>query len=297
MNTLSKIIITAGCAILFATGGFARPKAVKKEMAVQLYSVKDLIGNADRYAQNHKRVLKAIAEMGYTAVEAACYNDGLLYGVTPEQFKADIEEAGMKVLSSHINRYLSKKELASGDFTESLKWWDTAIAAHKAAGMEYIVCPYLQVPETLKDLKTYCEYYNEIGRRCKAAGMEFGYHNHAHEFNKVEGTVMLDYMLQNTDPECVFFQLDVYWAAHGNASPVEYFINYPGRWKVLHIKDKKEIGQSGLVGFDAIFNNCSGSGMTEYIIEIENCPGETALDALRKSADYLKAAPFVKAEY
>lgn len=76
-----------------------------------------------------------------------------------------------------------------------------------------------------------------------------------------------------------------------------HFSNYPGRWKVLHIKDKKEIGQSGLVGFDAIFNNCSGSGMTEYIIEIENCPGETALDALRKSADYLKAAPFVKAEY
>ena len=104
MNTLSKIIITAGCAILFATGGFARPKAVKKEMAVQLYSVKDLIGNADRYAQNHKRVLKAIAEMGYTAVEAACYNDGLLYGVTPEQFKADIEEAGMKVLSTDISR-------------------------------------------------------------------------------------------------------------------------------------------------------------------------------------------------
>ena len=169
--------------------------------------------------------------------------------------------AGMQKLSYHINRYLSKKELASGDFSESLKWWDTAIAAHKAAGME------------------------------------FGYHNHAHEFNKVEGTVMLDYMLQNTDPECVFFQLDVYWAAHGNASPVEYFSNYPGRWKVLHIKDKKEIGQSGLVGFDAIFNNCSGSGMTEYIIEIENCPGETALDALRKSADYLKAAPFVKAEY
>ena len=79
--------------------------------------------------------------------------------------------------------------------------------------MEYIVTPYLSVPKTLKDLQTYCDYYNEVGKRCQAAGLKYGYHNHAHEFQKVEDKeLMLDYMLQHTNPEYAFFQMDVYWA-------------------------------------------------------------------------------------
>lgn len=297
MKTIFRIMLLAACG-LFAAGCCQNKECtVEKQMAVQLYSVRDLIGNPELYAQNHEEVLKAIADMGYTGVEAANYNDGLLYGVTPEEFKADIEAAGMEVISSHISRQLSPEELASGDFSESLAWWDKAIADHKAAGMRYIVCPWMSVPETLKDLKTYCDYYNEIGRRCKASGMEFGYHNHAHEFQKVEGEVMIDYLLQNTDPELVFFQMDVYWVVYGHASPVEYFNKYPGRCKVLHIKDAMEIGQSGMVGFDAIFNNAEAAGMAEFIIEVEGCRNEKALEGLRVSSDYIMSAPFVKASY
>ena len=65
----------------------------KKEMCIQLYSARDLIGNAEKYAANHESVLKALAEMGYTSVETANYKDGKFYGVTPEQFKADVEAA------------------------------------------------------------------------------------------------------------------------------------------------------------------------------------------------------------
>ena len=122
----------------------------------------------------------------------------------------------MKVLSSHCGKGLSDEELASGDFSESMKWWDQCIAAHKEAGMEYIVTPYLSVPKTLKDLQTYCDYYNEVGKHCQAAGLKYGYHNHAHEFQKVEDKeLMLDYMLQHTNPEYVFFQMDVYWITVG----------------------------------------------------------------------------------
>lgn len=299
MKTILKLMIVAVCAL--SAAGCCQNKecacTADKQMAVQLYSARDLIGNPELYAKNHEEVLKAIADMGYTGVEAASYNDGLLYGVTPEEFKADIEAVGMEVISSHISKQLSAEELASGDFSESLAWWDVAIAAHKAAGMRYIVCPWMSVPETLKDLKTYCEYYNEIGRRCKAAGMGFGYHNHSHEFQKVEGEVMLDYMIANTDPELVFYQMDVYWVVYGHASPVEYFNKYPGRFKVLHIKDAKEIGQSGMVGFDAIFNNAETAGMAEFIIEVEGCRNEQAIDGLRVSADYIKTSPFVKASY
>ena len=122
--------------------------------------------------------------MGYTSVEAANYNDGKFYGKTPQEFKQMVETNGMKVLSSHTSHGLSDKELSSGDFTEALAWWDQCIADHKAAGMEYIVTPWLGVPKTLKELQTYCDYYNEVGKRCNAAGLKYGYHNHAHEFQK-----------------------------------------------------------------------------------------------------------------
>ena len=105
-----------------------------------------------------------------------------------------------------------------------MKWWDQCIAAHKAAGMEYIVTPYLPVPKTLKEMQTYCDYLNAIGKKCRAAGIKYGYHNRAHEFQKIEDkAVMLDYMIENTDPENLFIELDGYWAVMGKASHEVYF--------------------------------------------------------------------------
>ena len=292
----TALLILSACG-MFSAGCCQSPAAPEKEMSVQLYSARDLIGSAELYAKNHEEVLKAIADMGYTGVEAANFKDGLFYGVTPEEFKADVEAAGMEVVSSHTNRKLKPEEFASGDLSEALAWWDAAIPAHKAAGMRYVVCPSMTIPDNLKDLKLYCDYFNEIGRRCKAAGMEFGFHNHSREFKKIEDTVIMDFMLENTDPELVFFQMDVYWAVYGNASPVDYFNKYPGRWKLLHIKDKREIGQSGMVGFDAIFNNYETAGMVDYVIEVEGCRNEKALEGLRVSAEYIQSSPFIKAEY
>lgn len=279
------------------TGGKQDEKPVAKEIGVQLYSIRDVIGNPEAYARNHEEAFKALAQMGYTSVEAACYSDGKLYGVDPEQYKADLEAAGLKSLSTHIGKNLSDEELASGDFTESMKWWEQAIAAHKAAGCKYIVCPSFAVPQTLAGLKTYCDYFNAIGAKCKENGMLFGYHNHSHEFNKVEDKVIYDFMLENTNPESVFFEMDVYWAVMGHAAPVEYFKKYPGRFTMLHIKDYRELGESGMVGFDAIFNNAGLAGMKDFIVEIEAFTKGDWKESMKACADYLLKSDFVKATY
>lgn len=73
----------------------------------------------------------------------------------------------------------------------------------KAAGAEYIVVRRCRKVSTLEELATYCRYFNEVGARCKAAGLKFGYHNHSREFEKIEDRVMLDYMIENTDPDKV----------------------------------------------------------------------------------------------
>lgn len=272
-------------------------EAKKKEIAFQMYSVRDLIGNPNKYAQNHESTLKALAKMGYTAIEAANYDNGKLYGVTPEQFKADIEAAGMEVLSSHVGHNLNNEELKSGKFDEALKWWAQCIDTHKRAGMKYIVNPGVNFPKTLAEADVICKYLNKVGEMVNAAGMKFGYHNHSYEFNKVEGQVWYDYMIKHTDADKVFYEMDVYWAVRGQVSPVEYFKKYPNRFTLLHIKDHKEFGESGMVGFDAIFNNAEKAGLKHLVVELEASNRPNILDGMKVCADYLNAAKFVKATY
>ncbi|MDR1342223.1 MAG: sugar phosphate isomerase/epimerase [Prevotellaceae bacterium] len=262
----------------------------KKDIALQLYSLRTDFKN------DFDAAIKKAGEAGYTAVEAADYGDGKFYGKTPADFKAAVEAAGMKALSSHTTKLLSEQELRAKDFTAPLAWWDEAIEAHLAAGMKYIVAPWMDVPKTLADLQTYCDYYNAIGKKCKEKGLLFGYHNHAHEFTKIEDSVMYDYMLEHTNPKWVFFQMDVYWTVMGRQSPVEYFQKYPGRFTLLHIKDHKELGQSGMVGFDAIFKNTDAAGTKFLIVEVEQYNHAPA-ESIRISLDYLLNCPLVKESY
>jgi len=283
-----KFIVTA---ILFfsslscqcKTNGSDCPKTEKK-IALQLYSVRDTI------KKDFKGTIAALAEMGFTDLEAADYSDGKFYGLTPEEFKAELETVGLNALSSHTTHRLAEN-IDQTNWKEIWSWWDTCIAAHKAAGMKYLVAPGMPVPKTLADLKAYCDYYNQIGEKCNQAGLSFGYHNHAWEFQQVEGETIYDFMLKNTDPEKVFFQMDVYWTVMGQKSPVEYFNNYPGRFILLHIKDQKELGQSGMVGFDAIYRNIKTAGAIYSIIEVEKYNYEP-LESVRKSLEYLETAPF-----
>ena len=90
-------------------------KAPKKDIGIQLYSVRSLIGVFGKSQGDYKPVLKQLADMGYTSVEAASYKDGMLYGQTPEQFRKDVEDAGMRVISTHCTLNLSDEELASGE--------------------------------------------------------------------------------------------------------------------------------------------------------------------------------------
>jgi sugar phosphate isomerase/epimerase len=268
------------------------PKVEKKEIGIQLYSVRDTI------KKDFQGTVKALGDMGYTYVEAAGYDAGKLYGMAPEDFKKAIEAAGMQVLSSHVAHPLESTNPDSIKWDDVLKWWDQCIAANKAAGVKYLINSWMPTPKTLAELKMYCDYYNKIGDKCKAQGIKFGYHNHNFEFQKIEDQVMYDYMLKNTDPSLVMFEMDVYWAVRGGASPVDYFNQYPGRFQLLHIKDNKEVGQSGMVGFDAIFNNIEKAGTKYIIVEAEeSSPGLTSIQSAKQSLDYLLAAPFVKKSY
>ena len=251
-----------GCNQRMLTSSNERLKA-KPAIYVQLYSVREDVKD------DFNSTIQNVADIGYTGVEAAGYKDGKFYDLTPEVFKHKIEGAGMKLLSSHAGRSLNRENPANTNWESIWKWWDTAITAHKAAGIEYLITASMPRLTSLEHLKVYCDYYNEIGRKCKEQGIRFGYHNHAFEFVEFDGVTWYDYMIENTDPDLVFYQMDVYWTVKGGKSPVEYFKKYPGRFEILHIKDEKELGESGMVGFDAILKNRAIAGTKYLVIEIE----------------------------
>lgn len=291
------ILVALSMLLLMPVALNAKPK---KEMALQLYSIREVIGTPEKYAAKHAEVFRQLYDWGYTAVEAASYDpaQGTFYGVTPEQFKADCEAAGLQCLSSHASRELSADEIANHDFAEALRWWDKAIADHKAAGMRYIVTPYSATPKTLAEAQVICDYRNAIGEKCRRAGLRYGYHTHSHEFQKVEGQVWMDYLMQHTKAENMFWQMDTYWCVMAQRSPVEFLKKYPGRFTMLHLKDLYELGQSGMLGFEAIFDHAETAGLEDYVVEMELTDGSIdMMEGVRRCAEYLNKSKFVKKHY
>ncbi|OAM90949.1 sugar phosphate isomerase/epimerase [Termitidicoccus mucosus] len=295
-HPLKLLVATLLFGVFFipAKAGANAPEA--KNIGLQMYSLRGDIG---KNAENIDTIIAAVGKMGYKYVEAASYDAkaGTIYGMTPAAFKAKIAAAGMFALSCHVSKRLADNP-ASTNWDEVWQWWAKCIATHKAAGMKYIVMPSMPKQPSQADLQIYCDYYNKIGEKCAAAGLKFGYHNHAYEFeHKLPGGVtMYEYMLQHTEPDKVFFEMDVYWAVMGRHSPVDLFKKYPGRFLVLHIKDDRELGESGMIGFEAIFKNLAAAGTKYLIVEVEkyNLP---PVDSVKASLDYLNASSFVKKDY
>lgn len=257
-----------------------------KYIGLQLYSLRDSIRG------NVVPTIEKVAGMGYKFVEPAGYSDGMFYGMKPADFKAICDENDLPVISSHTGMPVYD----SANYDSVMAWWDSCIDAHLAVGSKYIVQPFMDSVgyQSLEGLQRYCRYFNEVGEKCNAKGIRFGYHNHSEEFTTVfDSTIILyDYLAENTDPEKVILQLDLYWCVQGGKDPVDYFNKYPGRFELWHIKDKEEIGASGEMDFESIWSAADKSGLKYGIVEVEEYNFDT-FTSVQKSLEYLNEADFV----
>ncbi|MBG0859255.1 MAG: sugar phosphate isomerase/epimerase [Bacteroidales bacterium] len=284
-NLLTIILLIAITGSMSVSLSSFKP-AKKKNIGLQLYSIRDSI------RKNVPAAIEKVAKMGYTFVEPAGYSDGKFYGMDPVAFKDLCRKNGMHVLSSHTSQPLPNET----NRDKIMAWWDACIDAHVAVGAKYIVQPSMggDAYKSLETLKKYCDYFNTVGEKCKAKGIRFGYHNHDREFStQLDGQVMYDFMLQNTDPEKVFFQLDLYWCVVGKKNPVDYFKKYPRRFILWHIKDEKEIGASGMMDFASMWAARKVSGMKYGIVEVERYSYDQ-FTSCQKSIEFLNAAEYVK---
>ena len=164
------------------------------------------------------------------------------------------------------------------------------------AGMSYLVLPsFDRSKRTILDgYRNGADEFNVMGEKCKNAGLSFAYHNHAFEFEKLEDKVPYDVLLENTDPEFVSMQLDLYWMVYGGKDPLDYFNRFPGRFELFHVKDMSgdenrestEIG-SGIIDFNAIFAEKEKAGMKYFYLEQESFKMDP-FESIAISYDYLK---------
>jgi sugar phosphate isomerase/epimerase len=285
-RTFISIVMLLAVSGLILTTFYSCNKTSHKNIGLQLYSIRDSI-NRDVPA-----AIAKVAKMGYTFVEPAGYGEGKFYGMEPSAFKTLCESNKLGVVSSHTGQALPD----SANWDKVMAWWDECIAAHAAVGVKFIVQPFMgrEAYQSLDTLKRYCDYFNLIGEKCNAKGIRFGYHNHDKEFStQLEGQTIYDFMLTNTDPTKVMFEMDLYWTVVGGANPVDYFNKYPGRFELWHIKDKYEIGGAGtMMDFASIWAGAAKSGMKYGVVEVEEYNFDQ-FTSCQKSVDFLNTAEYV----
>lgn len=271
-----------------------------KSLGLQIYSL------GGELTKDVPAGMKKIKEIGYSTLELAGYNDGKISGMDMMEFKKIAEDNGLKITSSHVNP-------PTGTYTPEnrqsiMEFWKKTADDHAKLGVKYLVQPGQPSTRSVEEVGYVCDIFNEAGKVIKAAGIPFGYHNHDFEFAKVvpggkeavfgrhnKGDIIYDLFLKGTDPTLVFFEMDVYWTVIGQNDPVEYMKKYADRIKLLHIKDRAILGQSGFMNFEMIFKQANENKIKEFYVELEGMPdGRSQFDGVKGCADYLLEAPFVK---
>jgi len=256
------------------------PVIKKKQLGIATYSVKGLESDLEG-------AFKSLQEDGYTVMEIANYNarEGTVAGLSPKEYAALVKKYGMDIISSH-----TRAGFDVNDVEGTLAAWGKIFDDHKAMGCKYVVFPMNQWADNVEDMKVECDLMNKIGDEANKRGLKFGYHNHNQEFEKIPGTdqVIEDFLIANTDPGKVFFQMDVFWVTQGGADPVAYLKKYPDRFQVLHIKDDYVIGESGKIDFKIIFETFYANGNKDWFVEIEEYMTEEQRAQMRAMMEQMR---------
>jgi sugar phosphate isomerase/epimerase len=234
----------------------------KKHLGIATYSVKGLESDVEGS-------LKALAADGYTVMEISNYDaaKGTVAGYRPAEYAALAKKYGLEIISSHARAKFDAKD-ADG----TVAAWSKLFDDHKDMGCKYVILPMNFWANTVEGLKAECTLMNRIGDEAAKRGIKFGYHNHSMEFATVPGTDQFfeDFLIANTDPSKVIFEMDVYWTKVGGQDPVAYLKKYPTRICLLHIKDDYVIGETGNLDFKAIFTQFYKNGHKDWFVEMED---------------------------
>ena len=220
-------------------------------LGIQLYTLRGILPH------DFDGTLARLAEIGYREVEFAGY-----HGREPAAVRSALARAGLAAPSAHV-----PIEALEND-------WPRTLEAARTIGHQWLVVAW--VPEELRpDLdgwRRVAERFNHAAAAAREAGLGFAYHNHDFEFVPLEGRTPYDVLLEETDPELVRLELDLYWITKGGRDPLDYFARYPGRFPLVHVKDMGEDGGmvdvgEGTIDFARIIARREEAGIRHWFVE------------------------------
>jgi sugar phosphate isomerase/epimerase len=283
--------------------GLARAMT-SRPVGIQLFTVQDEL------SKDTPGTLKALRIIGYQEVETFSVPLLKQRRDTAVELKKMINDAGLQNPSAHLPFGVDETQLV--------------LERAHALGVKYVVASTMlpepitmDVPKivarmnslTADDWKKIANNANDIGAKAQAAGFQFAYHNHRHEFRKYGDLTGYDVLLAETDPSLVKLEADCGWMVTAGQDPISYFKKYPGRYRMIHAKDfaadtpvttfvdtdtknaPTEIGR-GHIDFKSIIAAAEQSGVDHIFVE-QDPPivGMTPLEAVKIS--YVNIRPLV----
>jgi sugar phosphate isomerase/epimerase len=245
-------------------------------------------------AADLKGTLQKIAGFGYEEVEIYGFADSKYYGMAPKAFKQLLDDNNLTTSSGHydLNQFMKP-----GSDDAFMKYIDESIEGARVLNQAYIVWPWLAEEfRSIDHFKVVAEKLNRMGELARKAGIGVAYHNHDFEFKPQDGKIGYDVILNETDPDLVKIQMDLYWITHSSTlTPHEYFTKYPGRFVSWHIKDMNkanrnlhEIVGEGSIDFKPILRNAKLAGLQHIFVEQGNNYYGDPLQCVAKSAAFVK---------
>jgi sugar phosphate isomerase/epimerase len=220
----------------------------QSRIGLQLYSLRHQL------ATNAAGTLDEVKSWGITNVELAG-----TYGLTPEQFKADLDARGFNAVSGHF------------PFDEFRTNLDGLIHDAKILGLQYAGCAWIPHDDNKPFDETTCReaiaVFNHAGEVLMRHGLKFFYHAHGYEFQPYKNGTLFDLMMSETNPKYVNFQMDVFWIVHPGQDPVKLLEKYGSRWQLMHLKGMRDGTPTGLLtGHSAVTNDVAlGTGKIDYV--------------------------------
>lgn len=242
----------------------------------------------DYFTKDVPKTVDLVAANGFTDIEFSN-----LFGKTAAELRALIDARGIKCSSfgvSYDDLVNKPDTVAQNALTLGAKYVRVAGIPHKGAF-------------TLDDAKKAVDAFNKAGKYLHDKyKLTFIYHNHGFEFQPYGDGTLYDYIVQNTDPKYVSFELDILWAFFPGQDPARLLLKYGKRYKALHLKDIKKgvpgnlsggtnpdnetaLG-SGAIDIPAVIKAAKKAGIKHYYIEDES---NRVLTQVPQSIAYLQS--------
>jgi sugar phosphate isomerase/epimerase len=213
---------------------------------LQLYSLRDM-----QQSQGTKAMLDKTKAFGFKYVEIAG-----LGNMSLAEFKAQLDQRGLVPISTLLP-YARIRDDIEGVARDA-----------KTLGLLYVGCAWIDHAEPFdeKQCRSAASVFNRAGAALAKHGIKFIYHNHGYEFRPHGQRTLFDLLVAETDPHTVFFEMDVMWTVMPGQDPVKLLERYPGRWRLMHLKDlKKGVPTGSLSGQTALTNDVAlGTGQVDW---------------------------------